>query len=212
MRCNNPQHKAAGFSLVELMIAMTLGLILSAGLISLFLSTLRGNADLAKTEQLENELHASMQLMIRDLRRAGSNGQPSPVSNFVNPFGLGSLGAYTGEAANSCILFSYDLNNNGVLDTVSPNDERFGYRVQQGVVQLRNSGLGCTSAGWTNVTTSTMVNVTQLQFGIDTLADGDMTIQTVTITLAGQLKSDATITRSLTGTVRIRNDLWTPHS
>ncbi|MGH8505410.1 MAG: prepilin-type N-terminal cleavage/methylation domain-containing protein [Stenotrophobium sp.] len=203
-------RRNAGFSLVELMIALTLGLVLTAGLISMFMATLKSNSDLARTQQLENELHAGMQLMTRDLRRAGANGEASPVPNFVNPFGLGATGAYAGEAANSCILFSYDLNDNGVLDTASTNDERMGYRLRQGVLQLRNSGLGCADDGWTDVTTPAVVKVTQLQFAVAALADGDMTIRRVTITLAGQLKSDATIVRSLTGHVRVRNDVWTP--
>ncbi|HWU68855.1 MAG TPA: prepilin-type N-terminal cleavage/methylation domain-containing protein [Stenotrophobium sp.] len=210
MRRNDRVGRNAGFSLVELMIALTLGLMLTAGLISMFMATLRSNSDLARTQQLENELHAGMQVMTRDLRRAGANGKASPVPNFINPFGLGATGAYAGETADSCILFSYDLNDNGVLDTAGTGDERMGYRLRQGVLQLRNSGLGCADDGWTDVTTPAVVRVTQLQFSVAAVADGDMTIRRVTINLAGQLKDDATIARSLVGRVRVRNDAWTP--
>ena len=219
-----------GFSLIELMIALLLGLILISGILTLFMSTLQSNGDLANTQQLENELHATMDLITRDLRRAGANGNPSPLPNFTNPFSLGSLGAYTNgtdiEAANSCVLFSYDMNNNGVLDTGSPNpDERFGYRLQHqvqgvaaaigaagavGVVQMRSGGLSCTQDSWTNITTAAVTNVTQLQFSVTTLTDGYMSNNRVTVTLAGQLASDATVTRVLTSTVRVRNDIWVP--
>lgn len=211
MRRSNLMKRDAGFSLVELMISLTLGLILTAGLISMFMATLTSNSDLARTQQLENELHAGMQLMTRDLRRAGINGKVSPVPNFTNIFGLGATGAYAGETANSCILFSYDMNGNGALDTTNLNDERFGYRLKQGVLQLRKSGLGCADDGWTNVTTPAVVKVTQLQFVVDALVEGEMTIHQITINLAGQLKADASITRNLSGHVRVRNDVWTPH-
>ncbi|MGH8462450.1 MAG: prepilin-type N-terminal cleavage/methylation domain-containing protein [Stenotrophobium sp.] len=199
-----------GFGLIELMIALALGLTLIAGILSVFLSTLQSNTDLANNQQLDNEMQATMDLMIRDLRRAGGNGSPSPLPNFTNPFGLGSLGAYSGEAANSCVLFSYDLNNNGVLDTASSSDERFGYRLKQGVVQMRTGGLSCTQDSWINITTPAVVKVTQLQFTIVPMTDGGMVVNRISVLMTGQLTRNAGVTRSLTSNVRVRNDVWTP--
>lgn len=207
-----PPRREQGFSLVEMMIALVLGLLLVAGVLALFTATIGSNRDLARIHQLEDELHASAELIARDLRRAGGTGKPSPIPNASYAFGLDIPSAYTGEAANSCLTFRYDLDADGVLDTAT-GDERFGYRLKQGVLQSRGGGLACTtdgSPGWQNVTTPTMVEVTQLSFAVQTAAAGDMDVRKVTLTLVGRLKQDTATTRSITRTVRIRNDVWTP--
>lgn len=202
--------KQRGFTLVELMIAAALGLFLTTGVLTLFMTTLKSNSELANTQQLENELNASLGLMTRDLLRAGQNGKPSVAPNITNPFGLGVTGAYAGETANSCVLFSYDLNNDGVLGITSPGDERFGYRLRRGVVQTRRAGLSCTDDSWTDITTAGVVSVTQLQFIVRTLVDRDITMKQVTISLGGRLNNNVNVARSLTSTVRVRNDVWVP--
>lgn len=204
------RDRQQGFSLIELMIALALGLMLVAGVISLFMATINGNSGLAKTHRLESELHAGMGLMVRDLRRAGYDGSATPQPNFVNPFSSITVGAYAGEAADSCILFSYDLNSNGVVDTGGIKDERFGYRLKQGVLQMRQNGLDCTTNGWSDVTTAALIKVTRLLFDMSTTTDGSMNLRSVTVTLSGQLKSDAGVKRTLVRNVHIRNNLWVP--
>src|SRR5713226_9583708 len=97
-------QRQTGFSLVELMVAITLGLILTAGILTLFQGTLDSNRNLASGKQLEDELHATMDLITRDLRRIGATGHALyQFEGWANPFSIGSLSAYTGEAANSCL-------------------------------------------------------------------------------------------------------------
>lgn len=203
------RRRQHGLGLVELMITITLGLILVAGVLTLFMATLNSNKDLVGLQQLQNQLHATLGVISRDLRRIGSNGQASAAPDFINPFGLGTLSAYTGEAANSCLLFSYDLNSNGVLDTSSP-DERMGYRVRAGVVQQRSGGLDCSADGWEDMTAADTVNITALTFSITTTSVGDMDLQRIDVTLAGTLVHDSTISRSMTRTLRVRNAARSP--
>lgn len=71
-----PQH---GFSIVELMIAMTLGLFLLAGLTLIFVNSSRTNKEMAKTaQQIENGRYA-IDMLTQDLRLAGFYGHLSTM-------------------------------------------------------------------------------------------------------------------------------------
>lgn len=203
------QTHQAGFSLIELMIAMLLGLILVAGVLTLFSSTLNSSRDLTQTQQLETQLQATLGLMARDVRRAGADGATNAKPTFSNPFTLGQAAAYTGEPADSCLLFSYDINGNGILDTSTP-DERLGYRLKQGTLQMRKGGENCTGDDWEDVTTPALVTITQLKFAVSTTTVGTIQMRQVTITLAGKLKHDPSVHRTLNRTVNVRNDARAP--
>src|SRR5438046_3534853 len=120
----------------------------------------------------------------------------------VNPFSIDTPSAFGGETANSCLTYSYDLNGNGSVDTSTvATDERLGYRLRQGAVQLRGSGEACSSSsGWSNVTTSSLVQVTTLQFTLTNTTNRGVTERLATVTIAGRLVSDGTVTRALSRT------------
>ncbi|MGH8530668.1 MAG: prepilin-type N-terminal cleavage/methylation domain-containing protein [Nevskiales bacterium] len=203
-----------GFSLVELMIALVLGLVLVGGAVSVLTGTLRSNADLARMARLEEQLDGLMVLVLRDLRRAGGTSKPYlALTGGVSPFGLDAPGALAGETANSCVTFSYDLNRDGLLTTAAGADERFGYRLKQQMMQIRAGGLGCNadgSPGWENAADASELEVTTLSFAIATSSAGDVDTRQVTVTLAGRMKSNPATARSLLRTVRLRNDIYTP--
>lgn len=79
----NPLHTsrpilARGFSLTELMIAMALGLLILAGLSTIFVSTTRSRGEIEKAgEQIENGRYA-MQSISQDLRNAGYYAEFDP--------------------------------------------------------------------------------------------------------------------------------------
>ncbi len=68
------QRQSAGFSLIELMVALTIGLILIAGLMSLVVGNMQGYGELNKASyQLENARYAS-QFLRNELSMAGYYG------------------------------------------------------------------------------------------------------------------------------------------
>lgn len=70
----------AGFSLVELMVAITIGLIIIAGLTGVFVNTNAAQSEMEKANrQIENGRYA-VQLLTDDLRMAGFYGEFNPVS------------------------------------------------------------------------------------------------------------------------------------
>lgn len=67
-------NKTSGFSLIELMIALTIGLILLAGLTVIFVNSSEANRELQKTaQQIENGRYA-IDIISQDLRHAGFYG------------------------------------------------------------------------------------------------------------------------------------------
>jgi type IV pilus assembly protein PilW len=87
-----------GISLLELMISMTIGLILLAGLVTVYVNSAQSNAELNKSaQQIENGRFA-MQTITDELRHAGFYGQyysaPAPIGGGLpDPCDYGSSGA-----------------------------------------------------------------------------------------------------------------------
>lgn len=203
-------QRQKGFGLVELMVSITLGLLLMTSVVKLLQDSMKSNGDLAASKRLENNLHATLDLVARDLRRSGAMGDPiRQLWGVNNPFGRDPVSAVDGEAAASCLTFSYDFDGDGGLDANAP-EERYGFRLASGVVQMRVAGNGCDTqddASWQDVTTSGVVNVSQLQFVVNTNTARGVTQQSVQIQIAGHLVRDPEITRTLSRRVRLRNDL-----
>jgi type IV pilus assembly protein PilW len=75
----------AGFSLIELMIAMTIGLLLLSGLAMIFVNSSESNRELQKTaQQIENGRYA-IEMISQDLRLAGFYGHLHDVSSITVP-------------------------------------------------------------------------------------------------------------------------------
>ncbi len=87
------------------------------------------------------------------------NDNPIPEANYVADVG-------------SCIVYTYDANLDGILD----NNDIMGFRLNNGVVEMRQNGdvvnnaahVSCTSANdtWIPVTDSRLVTVTQLDISL----------------------------------------------
>lgn len=68
-----PRHRAAGFSLVELMVAMLISLMLGAAAISVFLSNKRIYTATEGLGRIQESARIAFELMSRDIRGAGGN-------------------------------------------------------------------------------------------------------------------------------------------
>ena len=71
------QHRQAGFGFVELMIAMTLGLVLSAAVIQVTLASQRSQRVLEAAGQLQESGRIGVSFLVKDLRMAGYMGCPN---------------------------------------------------------------------------------------------------------------------------------------
>lgn len=79
------QHAQRGFSLIEMMIAITIGMLIMAALSALYLNITRNNSELAKVNsQIENGRFA-IQLLESDIVHAGFWGELNPAAATAIP-------------------------------------------------------------------------------------------------------------------------------
>jgi type II secretory pathway component PulJ len=176
------------------MVGMTVGALVLTGLSSVYLLSVRGAAENMRIVRLNQELRALMEVMSREIRRAGYWKAPAGADPADNPFQADrtvvtdiQISAATGEPSASCITFTYDANDNGLVGVCSQcapsgvfsgapydrtNVEMFGFRLRDGAVQMRRqlgsageSTFGCNSGRW-EALTSGEVQITQVVFAM----------------------------------------------
>jgi prepilin peptidase dependent protein B len=172
------RHHQIGVSLIELMIGIVVGMVVVAAVIAIYVSTIRGGNNTLRTARLNQELRATMDIMVRDIRRAGFNGWNAAgtiVLSTDNDFAKRVAGGLQTDLRvqtvvnnGDCILFAYDLSNWGVIDA----SEYMGFRLSNGAVQMRRSGTttnsaNCSDGTWDPLTDSNMVNITALSFSTE---------------------------------------------
>ena len=106
-------NKQRGFTLIELMVSMLIGLVILSAVIGMFVSMVKADNDYLKSVRLNQELRAAMSLIARDIRRAGVN-RNAAVNSPANPFSVAgttkiSIGGSSAlNATGNSISFSYD--------------------------------------------------------------------------------------------------------
>lgn len=209
----------AGLSLIELMIGIALGLVLMTGLLIYFTTSLSTNRFAYQNSRLNQELNAVMEMMVRDIRRAGywgaaQDGIGNPTAYSANAF-ISNIGTNDGGIDTStagCILYKYDRNDDGTLQ----DNEKMGFRISSNQVEIRSAGsgheCGSTSNTWEAITDANTIKIDSLTFNkthISTdLSTGKACTRNIEIKLTGSLISDALASQTLTQSVRIRTDWY----
>ena len=224
-----PQRtRAAGFTLIELMVALVLGLVVIGGVMGVFMSTYQANAQNIKAVRLNEEMRAVMSMMTRDIRRAGVRTlawQPSLLGT-PNPFSTATAWAVSnmsGAAANSCVRLAYSISNDVGTDAAN----RFGYRLNPttGAIETYNhtaSDWHCGGANWQAVTDANIAWIRSLVFTTTTEPGmSGVAVRTVIVNLRAathtRSANPSTITaadctnidvvcRQLVEKIRLRND------
>ena len=178
--------KSSGFSLVELMVGILVGLIVIGGATSVFLSTVTSSASTLKMSKLNQELITAMSVMAGDIRRAGFDADVStenPTDNDFNQVGTTALSirdnmandalidmtplSVSGATSGECILYTYDQDKDGFVDDA----EFFGFRLNAGVLEMHQTlavaADTCSTGGnWLPVTDGDLINITTLTFDL----------------------------------------------
>lgn len=232
----------SGLSLIELMLGLLVGSIVVAGGIHLYSNNVNFNKRTQQRNTLNQDLRAMMDVMQRDLRRAGfaanhpdSNNDGSldqVIKN--NPFAIIEL-----NAEQNCIV--YLLNKNANSPPAETN-ERLGFKLDvdnsfrpaKSVIRIRRSaqGLDCDSGIWENFT-SPDVEITMLQFSLNetplnvtafkqnptlpvllSCSTGNACLyrRNIAISLSGRLVASPDIQQTLSASVTVRNDRFTAYA
>ncbi|MEX1199182.1 MAG: prepilin-type N-terminal cleavage/methylation domain-containing protein [Methylophaga sp.] len=240
----SPNKKLKGFTLIELMIAILIGALVIGATLTIYVTTIRGSSNTLKLTRLNQDLGVTLLIMTNDIRRAGYWGGAIVGANLtLNPFsdvavrdiGDVAIGDPTvAPVTGNCITYSYDADAyddpayDPDVDSVAPDaDEYFGFRVNNGAVQIKTSGTTsidaqCGDGVWVNLTDPEEINVTELAFTLvadnsATNASGNtVTARQVSIRIEAQMVSDADINTQLddenavNDVVKIRNNLIEP--
>lgn len=230
----NTMKKQKGFTLIELMIAMMLGLIVVGGAISIYISTITSSTDTMKMVRLNYDLNSVMQIMTNDIKRAGYSGGATAIdagtTNIVNLFTTGDANIQAvsfGGVANTCILYTYDANNDNAVD----NNEYYGFRLNGGRVDIRFAGAAANAAScstanqWESSIDTSMVTITGLVFNVsikclDVVNQSDESadcsaiptgnraanVRYVQITLTGEVEDDSDVSLTLVENIKLHND------
>lgn len=127
--------KMAGFSLLEMLIALAISAVvmLSAGRFLPLL--LAENAGVLQRAQLRQELQQMMATLEKAVRRAG--------------YCHGECGSEALQIRENCLLLRWDENSNGKWEGVShAESDYYGYRLRQQQLEMQRGVEQCQSAGW----------------------------------------------------------------
>ena len=188
----------AGFSLIELMVAMVLGLIVIGSVIALVLSMMRANNQTIASTRLTQELRALAALMSNDLRRAGGVIDPLTVAtanagNPNNPF------AVIDTATAGCIRYSYANAEGGNFHAINLSNGAVFM-----VAAAANGDAECADA--VTRLSSQQVTITGLTFQRQSpCGTADAAGRCIRLTLTGRLTGDAAITRRYTQDIYVRS-------
>ena len=131
MKQSQPRHGSqagqalratTGFSLIEMMVALVAGLIVSAAVIAFLLSSMKSNGEYVRSTRLTQELRNTLDLVTRDLSRAGYNDNalqfvslpnisefaPVHIKDDGSTVTAGDATTYTNADSRGCILYAYD--------------------------------------------------------------------------------------------------------
>ncbi len=125
-----PRRRNGGFSLIELMVAMVIGLIVSGAVLAFTVSSVRANSEYVQAVRLTQELRAVGQFVDSELRRAGYDEAALSyvASTSATEFSDFSPILVDDTADANCVIYAYDRSpgNPGQVDLA--NQEVRGIR------------------------------------------------------------------------------------
>ena len=120
MLTSGARARAQGFTLIELMISIVLGLIVVSAVLGLIVSNLQNANAVTRGVRVTQESRALTEIMTRELRRAGYDGSGmTRIGSGTNATTFRAITILAGpncpsSGTNCCIKYAYDSNGDGV--------------------------------------------------------------------------------------------------
>ena len=166
MHAIHAKNLQGGASLMEVLVAMSISLIVTAAMIALMANSLSTTARIVKMTKLSDDLRVAMQMMTRDVRRSSYNANSRLCyanDNCATDGAIVAAGDITlvdadADEVNECFTFLMDRDHDGD----STEDDAGGFRRVAaggvGVIQMWTGGADpdCNAAadatGWVRIT------------------------------------------------------------
>ncbi|WP_373973906.1 prepilin-type N-terminal cleavage/methylation domain-containing protein [Chitinibacter sp. SCUT-21] len=215
--------KQSGFSLIELMIAMAIGIFALLAISTVMTNNIQFGKNTIDLLKLNQTMRSTMNIISDDIRRAGYWNNASKLldgSATQNPHAYPNSPVTIGT---NCIIFSYDRDNVG--DTVN-DSEKFGYALINNTIYMRTPGsyYGCdpslissSNPAWQAITDPAKIKVTTFTFTKTAPTDSshqvsynsstNICITDIKIEINAETKSiNSIIKQPIQKIIRIRND------
>lgn len=205
-----------GLSLVELMVGVTVGLFVVAAAATMVATQLADNRRLILEAQLQQDLRASLDIVTRQLRRAGALLPLQALQGLATADAEGRANelapvTVAGAAGTREVGFRYAAS----ADESGP----FGFKLDRGVLRTR-MGAG----GWQDLSDGQALVVTALEIEVRTTgsatlpcarlcSDGGtgcwptVEVRDAIVEISAHARSDPAARRTMRGQARLRNDL-----
>lgn len=239
MNCNplrSSQRSQRGLSLVELMVGITVGLFVVAAAATLVANQLSDNRRLLLETQVQQDLRATMDIVTRQLRRAGA-ATPSNVEAGIaasptaggarNPFS--TIAPVSATAIETTFSFYFDASQQGP----------YGFKLEDNIVKSlmprtcpAGTPAGTTCTQWQELTDPNTVVVTAFNITPNTVTSTELPcpqlcpqnlaidplderkycwpklkVRSYVVDIQARARSDPGVRRALRNDVRVRNDL-----
>ncbi len=226
MNLTTQSARQSGATLMEVLIAMSVSLVVSASMVALMSNSLANTTRIIKMTKLTDDLRVAMLLMSRDVRR--SSYTADAVYCFGNPDCAtdGSLelpGDISINDANDCVTFLLDRDHDG--DATENDAGGFRRTTDSGVGLLQmwigDSAPDCASdnANWANITNPEDMEITAFSVDDDlsyteVIWDNGFGIQKfqkvrkVRMSIDGRLMVDNSIQHSIGDVIKLRNNIY----
>lgn len=182
---------AAGFTLIEMMIAMVIGLIVVIAVIAFIVAIMRSNNQTIQATRLTQELRATMVVIAADLKRARSVSDPLAAATSSDAIYTSLSSIDTATAG--CIKYGYQGAGGNIFRTISVSNNK--------VLMSTNSAASPACATGTQIG-SDQVNITTLTFTAVNSRRFDVTL---TGALAAANSDMGAVRRTITETVYVRS-------
>lgn len=112
------RNSARGFSLVELMVSMAVGLIVMAAMASLFKTGMNSTMLVTQRSEAQQDMRAAIDLMVKDISMAGAG---IPTGGIQLPIGAGNNGSSKfGCDQTSCHVVNFDYPTGNYMYGIIP--------------------------------------------------------------------------------------------
>ena len=186
------KNRQLGITLIEMMIALILALLVTAAILTIFISNVKSSAENIKMIQLNQELRASMNFMSDELKRHGFS------------FNAASTAMVTlNTDTPGCVVYGYE-------DVSAAAPTIRGFRLEGSALEWSDqntTGCGDSDGEWEDLTSS---NIQIKRFTVDpthTASAASVTIHRLDIILTGERQLNPGVaSRTFRETIRIRNE------
>lgn len=223
----NLKKLQAGASLMEVMVAMTISLIVTASMVALMANSLANTTRIIKMTKLADDLRVAMQMMTRDVRRSSYNANSMfcyANDDCATDGSITAAGDIVIDDSNQCFSFLMDRDHDG--DSTEDDAGAFR-RVTAGDVGVIEMWTGdedpdcdaaAGAAGWVRITDPGDMDI----FGFNVDDDLSYTqvvkddgagntvsqrVRKIRMNVQGRLVIDNTIVRNVEDVISVRNDL-----